>query len=115
MEFSPRAVSGKHSPASSIQNSPRSHNSSPYENRALFRLPQLQPHTLSMTPMPRQPPELTNPIGNSQRSNSNTQPNWTSSNDKGKIAHFATKFTGKYKRNNPNSSLRKLERKGYKD
>ena len=41
-EFSPRADSGIQSPASSIQHSPISQKSSPYENGALFPLPQLQ-------------------------------------------------------------------------
>ena len=81
----------------------------------MFPLPELQSHTTPMTPMPRQPIELPNPIRDSQPSNSSTPPNLTSAIDKGKIAHFATKFTEKYKRNDPNSLLRKLERKGYKD
>ena len=78
----------------------------------MFPIPQSQSHTLPMTPMPRQPPD---PICDSQPSNSNTPPNITSATDRGKIAHFATKVREKYKRNDPNSSLRKLERKGYKD
>ena len=68
-----------------------------------------------MTPMPRQPHDLPNPMRDSQPSNSNTPPNLTSASDKGKIAHFATKVKEKYQRNDPSSSLRKLERKGYKD
>ena len=64
--------------------------------------------------MPRQPHDLPNPIRDSQPSNSNTPPNSTSTTDKDKTAHFATKVKEKYKRNDPNSSLRKLERKGYK-
>ena len=98
-----------------MQQSPGSQKSSPFENRALFPLPQLQSHTLPMTPMPRQPSELPIPMRDSQLSNSNTPPNSTSATDKGKIAHFATKVKEKYKRNDPNSSLRKLERKRYKD
>ena len=92
-----------------MQQTPRSQKSSPYEKRALFPLPQFQSQTLPMTPIPRQPPDLPNPIRDSQPSNSNTPPNLTSA--KGKIAHFATKVREKYKRNDPNSSLRKLERK----
>ena len=68
-----------------------------------------------MTPMPRQPHDIQNSIRDSQPSNSNTPSNLTSASDKGKIAHFATKVREKYKRIDPNSSLRKLERKGYKD
>ena len=68
-----------------------------------------------MTPMPRQPPELPNAIRDSQLFDSNTPPNLTNATDKGKIAHFATKVREKYKRNDPYSSLTKLERKGYKD
>ena len=98
-----------------MQQSPRSQKSSPYENRALFPLPEFQSQIMPMTPMPRQPHDLQNPIRDSQPSNSNTPPNSTSATDKGKIAHFATKVKEKYKRNDPNSSLRKLERKGYKD
>ena len=111
IEFLPRADSGMHSPASSMQQSPRSQKSNPYENRAMFPQPQFQSHTLPMTPMP----ELPNPIRNSQPSKLSTPPNSTSASDKGKIAHFVTKVKQKYKRNDPNSSLRKLERKGYKD
>ena len=115
IEFSPRADCGIHSPASSLQQSPRSQKSSPYENRALFPLPEFQSQNLPMTPMPRQPHDLQNTIRDSQRSISNTPPNSTNSTDKGKIAHFATKVKEKYRRNDPNRSLRKLERKGYKD
>ena len=68
-----------------------------------------------MIPMPRQPPELPNPIRDSQLSNSNTPKNLTCATDEGKIAQFATKVREEYKRNDPSSSLRKLERKGYKD
>ena len=111
-EFSSRADSGIHSPASSMQQTPRSQKPRPYENRALFPLPQIQSHTLPTTPMPRQPHDLPNPIGDSQPSKSNTPPNLTIATDKGKIAHFATKVKAKYKKNVPNSSLRKLPRKG---
>ena len=114
-EFSPRADSGIHSPASSIQQSARSQKSSPYENRALFPLPEFQSQIMPMTPMPRQPRDLQNPIRDSQPFNSNTPPNSTRATDKGKIAHFATKVKETYKRNDPSSSLRKLERKGYTD
>jgi len=114
-EFSPRADSGIHSPASSTQFSPRSKNSSPYENRAMFPLPQFQSHNPPMTPMLRQMPEPPDPIRDSQPSNSNTPSNLTNATDRSKIAHFATKVKEKYKRNDPNSSLRNLERKGYKD
>ena len=98
-----------------MQQSSRSQKSSPYENRALFPLPQFQSQNLPMTPMPRQSHDLLNPIRDSESSNSNTPPNLTRASDKGKISHFATKAKEKYKRNDPNSSLRKLERKGYKD
>ena len=111
IEISPRPNSGTHSPASSTQFFPRSQKSSPYENRAMFPLSQSKSHTLPMTPMP----ELPNAIRDSQPSNSNTPPNPTSATDKGRIAHFATKVKEKYKRNDPNSSLRKLERKEYKE
>ena len=68
-----------------------------------------------MTPMPGQPHDLPNPILDSEPSNSNTPPNSTSATDKSKIAHFAKKVKKKYKGNDPNGSLRKQERKGYKD
>ena len=114
-EFSPRADSGIHSPASSMQQSPRSQNSSPFENRASFPLLELQSDDPPMTPMPSNQPQLPNSIRDSQPSNSNTPPNSTSATDKGKTAHSARKVNEKYKRNDPNSSLRKLERKGHKD
>ena len=69
----------------------------------------------SSNPMPRQPHDLQNSIRDTQPSNSNNPPILNSASDKGKIAHFATKVREKYKRNNRNSSLRKIERKGYKD
>ena len=115
IKFSPTADSEIHSPASSIQQSPRRQKSSPFENRALVPLPQLQSHTLPMTPMPREPHDLPNPIRDFQPSKSNTPPNLTSATDRSKIDHFATKVKEKYKRNDPNSSPRKLEGKGYKD
>ena len=95
VEFSPRADSGLQTPGRLIKHSPRSQTSSPYENKALFPLPQLQSHTQPITPMPRQPPELPNPIRYSQPSNSNTPPNLTNATDKGKIDHFATKVKEK--------------------
>ena len=91
IEFLPRADSGINSPASSMQQSSRSQNSSPFENRALFPLPQFQPQNSPMTPIPRQPPELPNPIRGSQPSKSNTPPNLASATDKGKIGQFAKK------------------------
>ena len=81
IEFSPRADSGIHSPASSMQQSPRSQKSSPYENRAFFPLPQFRSQNLPMTPMHRQPHDLPNPIRDSQHSNSNTPPNLASASD----------------------------------
>ena len=68
-----------------------------------------------MTPIPNQPPELPIPIRESPPSKSNTEPNSTNTTDKGKLANFATKVREKYKRKDPNSSLRKPGRKGYKD
>ena len=86
IEFWPKADSGIRWPASSMQQSPRSQKTSPYENRALLPLPQIQSQTLPMTPMHRQPHDLPNPIRDSQPSNSNAPPNLTSTTDKGKIA-----------------------------
>ena len=114
-EFSPRADSGIHSPASSMQQSPRSQKSGPYEIWALFPLPQIQSQTLPMTPMPKQAPEVPNAIRDSQPSDSNNPANSTCATDNGKIAHFATKVRKKYERIDPNSSLRKIEGRGYKD
>ena len=71
IEFSLRGDTGIHSPASSMQQSPRSQKSSSDENRALFPLPQLQSHALPMTPMPRQTPQLLSPKRDPQPSNSN--------------------------------------------
>ena len=95
IEFSPRADSGIHSPASSMQQSPRSQKSSPYENRALFPLPEFQSQNLPMSPMPRQPHDLPNSIRDSQPSNSNTATNLLSATDRGKLAHCATKVREK--------------------
>ena len=95
IESLPRADSGINSPASSTQFSPESQKSSPYENRALFPLPEFQSQNLPLTPMLRQPHDLTNSIRDSQPSNSNTPPNLTSATDKGEIAYFATKVKKK--------------------
>ena len=65
IEFSLTADSGIQSRAGSTQLSPTSQNSNPYENRALFPQHQLQSHILSMTPMPTQAPEVSNPIRDS--------------------------------------------------
>ena len=97
-----------------MQNLPRIRNSGPYKNRAWSRLHQLKSHTLPTTPMPRQTHELPSPIRDSQLSTSNTPQKLTSATDKGKIAHFSTKVKEDNERNNPYSSFRKLERKGYK-
>ena len=113
-KFPLRAYSALHSLASSMQQSPRCQKSNPHENRALIPLPQLQSHTLPTTLMPRQRPELPNPKRDFQTSNSNTPQNLTGVSDEGKIAHFGTKVKEKYKRNNPDSSLRKLEKKDTK-
>ena len=98
-----------------MQQSARNQKSSPYENRAMFPLPEFQSQTPPKTPMPRQQPEQPNPIRNSQPSNSNTPSNSTRVTDKSKVTHFATKVKQKYRRIDPNSSLRKLERKAYKN
>ena len=97
IEFSPRADSGVHSRAISMQSSPKNQTSSRYENRALFPLPQFQSHNLPLTPMPRQLPGPPNSIRGSQTSISNTSTNLTSATDEGEIAHFATKIREKYK------------------
>ena len=55
IEISRRADSRIDSPASSIQHSPESQNSSLYETGAWFPLPQIQSYTLPMIPMPTQP------------------------------------------------------------
>ena len=97
-DFSPRADCGIHSPASSMQQSPRSQKSSPHEIRAMSPLPEFQSQTLPITPMPRQPPELPDPIHDCQPSNSNTPPTLTSANDRDRLAHFATKVREKDKK-----------------
>ena len=91
IEFSPRADSGIHSPASSMQQAPRSQKLSPYENRAFFPLPDFQSQNLPMTPMPRQPHDLQNSIRDSQPSNSNTPANLTNASDKGQKSPFGDK------------------------
>ena len=79
VKFSPTADSGIQSPITSMQPSPESLISRTYENRALFPLPHLDSHILPMTTIPRQPPELPNPICGSQPSN--TTPSLTSASD----------------------------------
>ena len=64
-----------------------------------------------MKPMPRRPSELANPMRDLQTCISKIPPNSASATDKGKTAQFATKVKEKYKRNDPYTSLRKLEKK----
>ena len=51
-----------------------------------------------MTLVPRKPPDLPNPIRDSQPSISNTPPRLTSATDKGKIGHFVTKVKEKFQK-----------------
>ena len=91
IDFSARPDSRRQSPATLTQLLPRNQNSNPYEIRASFNVPELQSFTPPMTPMPRQPTELPNPIRDSQFFKSNTPPNLTSATDKGKTTQCATK------------------------
>ena len=115
IEFSPRADPGLNSPPSSMQQSPRSQKSSPYENRALFPLPEFQSQKSAHDSYSQTTAPFTKSNTRFPTFEFKYPTNLTSASDKGKIAQFATKVKEKYKRIDPNSSLRKFERKGYKD
>ena len=65
-----------------------------------------------MTPMPIRVPTIlrtTPQFHNTEQSTSSSQ------KKKNKVSDFTSKVKAKYKRSDPDSSLRNLERKGYKD
>ena len=103
--LSPNTDSGIQSPATPTNDD---HN---YQNLTISPLPPLQTPILPVTPMPirvstflRTTPQL-----------HEAQQSTSSSPKKNKVSDFTSKVKAKYKRSDPDSSLRDIERKGYKD
>ena len=104
--LSPNTDSGIQSPATPTNDD---HN---YQNLTISPLPPLQTPILPMTPMPIRVPTIlrtTPQFHNTEQSTSSSQ------KKKNKVSDFTSKVKAKYKRSDPDSSLRNLERKGYKD
>ena len=83
IDSSPEANSELQPPVSLIQQSLRIQNPSPYENKALFPLHQIQSQTLPITPIPRWPLELLTSKSSSRLSTSNAPPTLTNTSEKG--------------------------------
>ena len=104
--LSPTADSGIQSPATSTNDD---HN---YQNLTISPLPPLQTPILPMTPMPIRVPTILRTTPQFHEAEQSTS---SSPKKKNKVADLTSKVKAKYKRSHPNSSLRDLERKGYKD
>ena len=104
--LSPNADSGIQSPSTPTNDD---HN---YQNLTISSLPPLQTPILPMTPMPIRAPTIlrTTPQFHDAEQSTSSSPK-----KKNKVADLTSKVKAKYKRSHPDSSLRDLERKGYKD
>ena len=105
--FSPNADSGIQSPATPTTPN-ADHN---FQNSTISPLPPLQTPILPMTPMPIRAPTIlrTTPQFHETEQSTSSLPK-----KKNKVADFTSKVKAKYERSHPDSSLRDLERKGYK-
>ena len=104
--LSPNADSGIQSPATPTDDD---HN---YQNLTISSLSSLQTPILSLTPLPIRVPTIVRTTPQFQEAEQSTS---SSPKKKIKVADITSKVKAKYKRSHPNSSLRDLERKGYKD
>ena len=103
--FSPNADSGIQSPATPTNDD---HN---YQNLTISPLPPQQTPILPMTPMPIRVPTIlrtTPQLHEAQQSTS------SSPKKKNKVSDFTSKVKAKYKRSDPDSSLRDIERRDIK-
>ena len=104
--LSPNVDSGIQSPSTPINDN---HS---YQNLTISSLPPLQTPILPMTPMPIRVPtsfRTTPQIHEAEQSTS------SSPKTKNNVADLTSKVKTKYKHSHPDSSLRDLGRKGYKD
>ena len=104
--LSPIADSGIQSPSTPANDD---HN---YQNLTISPLPPLQTPILSMTPMPIRVPTILRTTPQFHEVEQNTS---STSKKKIKVTDLTSKVKAKYKRSHPDSSLRDLERRGYKD
>ena len=104
--LSPNADSGIQSPSTPTNDD---HN---YQNLTISPLPPLQTLILPMTPMSIRAPTISRTTPQFHEAEQSTS---SSPKKKNKVADLTSKVKAKYKRSHPNSSLRDLERKGYKD
>ena len=103
---SPNADSGIQSPSTPTIDD---HN---YQSLTISPLPPLQTPLLPMTPMPIRAPTI---LRTTPHFHEAEQPTSSSPKKKNKVADLTSKVKAKYKRSHPDSSLRDLERRGYKD
>ena len=104
--LSPNADSGIQSPSTPTNDD---HN---YQNLTISPLPPLQTPILPLTPMPIRVPTILRTTPQFHEAEHSTS---SSPKKKNKVADLTSKVKAKYKRSHPDSSLRDLERKGYKD
>ena len=82
-----------------------------YQNLTISPLPPLQTPQLPMKPMPIRVPTILRTAPQFHEAEQSTS---SSPKKKNKVADLASKVKAKSKRSHPDSSLRDLERKGYK-
>ena len=83
-----------------------------YQNLTISPLPPLQTPILPMTPMPIRVPTILRTTPQFHEAEQSTS---SSPKKKNIVDDLTSKVKAKYKRSHPDSSLRDLERKGYKD
>ena len=104
--LSPTADSGIQSPSTPTNDD---HN---YQNLTILPLPLLQTPILPLTPMPIRVPAILRTTPQFHEAEQSTS---SSPKKKNKVADLTSKVKAKYNRSHPDSSLRDLERKGYKN
>ena len=104
--LSPNTDSGIQSPSTPTN---ADHN---YQILTISPLPPLQTPILPMTPMPIRVPTILRTTPQFLEAEQSTS---SSPKKKNKVADLTSKVKAKYKRSHPDSSLRDLERRGYKE
>ena len=104
--LSPNADSGIQSPSTPTNDD---HN---YQNLTISPLPPLQTPILPMTPMPIRVPTI---LRTTLQFHETEQSTSSLSKKKNKVADLTSKVKAKYERSHPDSALRDLERKEYKN
>ena len=104
--LSPNADSGNQSPSTPTNDD---HD---YPSLTISPLPPLQTPILPMTPMPIRVPTILRTTPQFHEAEQSTS---SSPKKKNKVADLTSEVKAKYERSHPDSSLRDLGRKGYKD